>query len=393
MKSTHLLYALMLCAMLISGLFGTESRMTALGNPYGFLRDDTDVFRYPGTLNSYNRVLTAELNSPSSDVDWSIGANLPIRSNVLGFYLNRNTGIDIDYANDLNGHSDYTDGNLNISKAVLMLLGFQNKFTLGMAMSIDNSRNEVSDTKEMLMDAHYYELSGGISTDKFDLGAYAYLSGAEINHELSEEVANHDFLGFNVSGRYYLIDDADLSCILLGNLTYDDWKSKHVYPYETNIKVSQNQNIIDFGIGANYKIGKSSTLIAAVKPLRFASRTTTEPSGWADDTDSKLTWRYIFIPEYNLGLEAEITPWLVGRIGAQQDYAFYKYNRDEQGSSADYQASFYTSDFTTNLGLGFKFGKFTLDTVLSKALLFDGPDFIGGNANGIASKVSITAEF
>jgi hypothetical protein len=46
-----------------------------------------------------------------------------------------------------------------------------------------------------------------------------------------------------------------------------------------------------------------------------------------------------------------------------------------------------------NLGLAFNFGKFTIDTVLSKSLLHDGPDFLGGQTAGLATQASVKFEF
>jgi hypothetical protein len=46
-----------------------------------------------------------------------------------------------------------------------------------------------------------------------------------------------------------------------------------------------------------------------------------------------------------------------------------------------------------NLGLALHFGKFTVDTVFTKSLLHDGPDFLGGQTAGLANQVSVKFEF
>ena len=68
----------MLLAAVTGSLFATDSRMTALGSPFGFIRDSSDLSSFPGAINLYNRQLVGELYSSSASSDWTIGANLPI---------------------------------------------------------------------------------------------------------------------------------------------------------------------------------------------------------------------------------------------------------------------------------------------------------------------------
>jgi hypothetical protein len=92
-----------------------------------------------------------------------------------------------------------------------------------------------------------------------------------------------------------------------------------------------------------------------------------------------------------LALESSILPWLTARVGARQNYVFYSVK--DEGEDEIEEDSSYDSEFVMNLGLGFNFGRFTIDTVLEKDFLHNGPDFIGGNGNGLASKISLTYSY
>ena len=115
-----------------------------------------------------------------------------------------------------------------------------------------------------------------------------------------------------------------------------------------------------------------------------------------DEDFFKDTETFIYVPEYHLGLEAELAKWLTGRIGAHQRYWFELYKEEERLVDDSWRTtewSRYGSDFNMNIGLGFKFGNFMIDTVLEHDFLFKGPEFIGGEASGLATKISVNYQF
>jgi hypothetical protein len=84
-------------------------------------------------------------------------------------------------------------------------------------------------------------------------------------------------------------------------------------------------------------------------------------------------------------------------VGANQRYVFWTYSEEddyEAGNNDESEATAaQNSIFDMNLGLAFNFGKFTIDTVLSKSLLHDGPDFLGGQTAGLATQASVKFVF
>lgn len=403
MNRKTLLLLLVALVMLAGGLYATESRMTALGYPYGFIRDNTDVHAYPATIFKYNRTFNGELSDYYYDdyyYDWSIGTNVPLKANVFGAYFNLPTGV---YADDHLFWDDYYDKDtgLDISRKVQFYLGFMDKFAVGFGMSIDSASNTHEDipSKEDYkeeMGAHYYELSGGMSTDMMDLGLKLFLTGGSWKDNSTssyyEDERTFSGIGMNLGGRYFIQENSSLDLVALANLAFESFGNEVVYPGSSKATETDNMDqsglLFEVGAGANYKLGSNNNIILTIKPIRFASYGT-KYSNSVNSDEVKHSYSYIYIPEYTLGLESYITKWLTGRVGAKQQYDFWKHTAEGPSNYTDSEEGEYDSSFDMNLGLAFKFGKFTIDTVLEKDLLHNGPEFIGGVGDGLATQVSV----
>jgi|GEM_PF-443780 len=398
MKDMKLVVLFMLLAAVTGSLFATDSRMTALGSPFGFIRDSSDLSSFPGAINLYNRQLVGELYSSSASSDWTIGANLPIMNFIWGIYLNTDTGVDVDSYINTAVPNYYSSGDLDISKKVQFYFGLMDHFGAGFAMAMDSKKSDMADNPNKFVNesATYVEFSGGMSTDALDAGAKISIAGASVKNDINENTEKYSEMSLQGSGRYYLIDNEDFAVMGVGDLAFNSIKedSKVVGASAITGTTKDSHMMLDVGVGANYKMGEKNTVIFGVRPLRFASLSYKESQSNLNGEDA-TTYSYTYVPEYNLAVESQIKPWLVGRLGASQNYVFYSKNYDPTG---DYDSvsgnqedldSYYTSSFIMNMGLGFKFGKFCVDTVLSKSLLHNGPYFIGGAPSGLATQVSI----
>jgi len=394
-----------------TGLLATESRMTALGNPYGFIRDDTDIFIYPGAMHSYNKTIIAEMNNSSSKADWTLGATLPILNYKLGIYMNRATGVDIDDYLTVNNfdHSDYLAGELDIAKKVEFLFGFMDNFAVGFGTAVDYMTDPVYYTvppstevkvKYLNKSASHYTLFGGMSNQKLDLGARINLSGAVVENEYSKEETAAAIMDIILNGRYYVVDNDALALMAKGGFALSSSVIEYtpVQPANSTIKSreeTESAMMLDTGIGANFKVTDHSTVILGLTPVALYSRSLETPT-YPTIPDSTYTdtykMSYFLFPAYNIGVESQICSWLKGRIGAKQSYRHYSMEDEERmwPSVPVYDPTWYSKSFDINLGLAFKFGKFCVDAVVVQDLLFQGPNFIGGDSQGLASKVSVT---
>ncbi len=385
MKSRVLFALVMALLLTATGLMASEARMVALGSPHGFVRDNTDIFVYPGLMNRYNKLIMGEMDNSAATATWTLGANLPVMGNVFGLYLNKPTGVDVDQM--LGFHSDYAIGDLDISRKITMLFGFMDTFGVGFAMAIDSETTPATATKDIEKKANFFEVKGGMSTDMMDAGLNVYMAAASTLNDDTKEEETAGIFGFGLNGRYFVRDEADFTMMATLGFDLQMYSSEYkAAPAAATVEDSQMDMMFDFGVGANWKIANAHTIIAAVKPIKF------ETSAYEAPNEDKTTFTSIYVPEYYLGVESQIAKWLVGRVGANQSYEFGSMKFEPKGGTT-VESSGYDSDFEMCLGLGFKFGNFMIDTVIKNNLLFDGPEFIGGAASGLASHVSIVYNF
>jgi hypothetical protein len=389
MNHKALLLLFVVLALFASSIYATDSRMAALGNPFGFIRDNTDISNYPGVINQYERNLRAELISSGSN--WKIGANLPFMGNPLGVYLNNDTNVIVNNY-FTNGSNYYNSGDLDISKKIQFYYGFMEKFGVGFGMAIDSKKKDLANNPDKFaeMGASYFEISGGMSDEKMDIGVGIALWGANNKNDFTPAVENSmGGFGFSAQGRYFVMETDDFDLVGAANLAINS-SSTETKSASTYTEDSSNM-MFDLGVGMTYKFDEENHLIFGFKPLRIKTH------GW-EESVSGVSGKdegghsYMYIPTYTIGLESQIKPWLTGRIGATQDYAFYGYKNDPDGPNITEDAE-YQSGFSADMGLAFEFGNFTIDTVLSQTLLHDGPNFIGGKSNGLASKVSVNYNY
>ncbi|MCK9310353.1 MAG: hypothetical protein M0P99_08780 [Candidatus Cloacimonetes bacterium] len=386
MNRKALLLLFVVLALSVSSVFATDSRMTALGNPFGFIRDNSDISAYPGVINMYERNLRGELGMSSSD--WKIGANLPFMGNTLGVYLNTDTNIDVDDFFTTWNH--YSTGDLDISKKIQFYYGFMEKFGVGFAMAMDSKKKDLTGVADKFanLSATYFELTGGMSDEKMDIGAGIGFWGASSKNDIDANEATLGGFGFSAQGRYFVMENDDFDFVASANLAINS-NSQEDKTAASNSTVDVSMMLFDLGVGMNYKFDAKNSIIVTMKPLSFKSEGWEQKDPSATDKGSE-SWMYI--PTYSIGLESQIKPWLTGRVGASQHYAFYSDKYDPAGTTNS-EDSEYLSGFNMDMGLAFKFNKFTVDTVLSKTLLHDGPDFIGGRSPGLASMVSVDYNF
>lgn len=130
-----------------------------------------------------------------------------------------------------------------------------------------------------------------------------------------------------------------------------------------------------FGIGAglNYKIG--DFLLAG--GVTFSSNTYTIP---AIDSIPELSNSATVFPVWNLGVEWELLDWLYGRLGyIAITGSTTTESSDLSGNVSEFVATFFgTPQRGATIGVGFRFGDFSLDTTINEDVLRQGFNIIGG---------------
>lgn len=107
----------------------------------------------------------------------------------------------------------------------------------------------------------------------------------------------------------------------------------------------------------------------------------------------------IIFPQFNIGLEWNLTDWMQGRFG----YARSMSNRKRELSTTD-TANVTTSveatekfasnpDQTITVGLGMQFGSFSLDGLIGERFIQIGPNILSGKENDLYGVVSLSYNF
>ena len=109
-----------------------------------------------------------------------------------------------------------------------------------------------------------------------------------------------------------------------------------------------------------------------------------------DGIESTETTRTL--PGFYLGVESNITSWLIGRLGAAQVFQNYSTTTKPQ-TGETITSSSYASQFRMTFGLGVVMGSFLLDASVNEGILFDGPNIISGSNEVLSNKLSITYTF
>ncbi len=384
------LFMLLVTLFVMTSMFATQARMSGLGNPYGLIEDDTDVFIYPATIFNYSGAV-AELQQGAGSANWNMSANIPILDYKLGVYLNRDTML------DLPGYGV----NLALGKSVEFNFGFLDKFAIGFGTAADySSEVEIGDFKKE-PSASYFSFFGGYSDKGMDAGLRLEMANAEDVDTEDVDTDNHyiqmSYTALDLRGRQYIINEDNMSLMVQAGYMM----KMEEYNYENLVgdKLEDkeiSQSMLDIGFGLQVKAGQRSKIIFGLTPIIYnpiSSEYTTYNND--DKTTTKYDDTWMFFPEYNLAVESQICSWLTGRVGANQVYAHVsqEVDYDETMAQEDTEENFYSKDFHMNLGLTFSFGNFCIDSVLEQELLFEGPDFIGGNANGLATEISVKYKF
>ena len=135
-----------------------------------------------------------------------------------------------------------------------------------------------------------------------------------------------------------------------------------------------------FGVGLNYQIG--DFLIAG--GTIFSTSSLTSPA--IPNVSPELSESETRFPIWNIGVEWNMLEWLVGRLG----YTAYSGSRSSEyvttpGSKTEYIRTFFgPSQMGATVGIGFRFGDFSLDATVNEDVFRQGFNTIGGGGSTFA---------
>jgi len=371
-----------LCLILIlmgsSVVWATESRVESLGGVGYYIRDNTNIFIFPGTMMQYRNQAVAELRSKGNDQSYTVGAQFPkSETSVVGLYLNRPLSISPSYI------ISNVAPKMTLDRCITLMYGGKNGdmsygLLLSFAMDKFSGVNDWGD--EIKQSARYIGISAGVSKSNFDLGLHLEMPAANYEEEGSDDDTWSGTV-IGLTGRMFSQQSEKLELVGLGNLCLG-FSGREVGSTDVNY----NQLKIQIGGAANYQLDKNNMAVLAVEAFGLDQEKTVVKDG--DEVTNKITT----LPGIYLGIESQVKPWLIARLGARQLYQTATTVTDPENGE-DTEESAYGSSFNVSFGLGITAGHLELDAVFNEGLLFDGPNFITGQSNALAYRMSVTYHF
>lgn len=370
-------------------VLATETRVGSMGGVGFYMRDNSNIFVFPGTFYQYSNQVVGELRVKNDNSYYSIGVHMPVSNIVLGAYLNSPLDLAIPA-----GVVDQ----VSLDRATDLFFGTRlSGFDLGINLRIgmdsySEDRDNGTDTVEYKESARYIAIGAGLSNEKMDLGLRVELPAADTKFPASGTEKDYeskwDGLAVGFNGRMWMEkrDKFQLVPLVVG---YYGTATREITPgfgLDTTYTTDYNRLNLAGGIGVNYQLNDDNLLVIGLEVVGYAKE------GEEVKNDYENTTTTMTLPGIFLGVESKISKWLTGRLGAAQVFQSQTYTEKLEGQKETKETS-YATEFKMTFGLGMTFGNFVLDAAFNEGLLFDGPYFISGSAEPIANRLSITYNF
>lgn len=431
-------------AFVLSGMaFATDSRISGLGVPVWMtLDDDSIVFGYVGQLNNYKNLALLELSSAYTGFG---GATLDLTGSALGIYAgapvvntglftNLNNYILTDIPNALKSSASIgttirklndTTGTPDNQLLALYGLGLEGmNIGIGLGYSA-SSKSEANKTTYQAKD----EISGSQSeidillgaSLKGDMGidigisvglpsstnkvvAQRWVAADQVSKPDNEDLVEASGMDLGIAARAVMGGD------LIANLGFgmksgkvtanfkkdgnndDDWDDAGT---DTKIELSGESSSMNVDLGVAKLLKANNVNVITGLTLGYSS--STEKGGIVkdklnsanDQKGSEVSSSGINV-NVNVAAEAKLNETWSARVGAQKGIfgTSSTTSKNLDASTETNSSSDTTSAPVISMGASCVVGNLTIDGVISQALLFNGPQFIGGGAPGMATKIS-----
>jgi hypothetical protein len=360
-------------------LFATETRVSSMGGVGFYMKDNSNIFFYPGAINQYAGQVIGELRVKNANQTYTVGVNYPINDqSVFGMYLNRPIGISIP-AGIVN--------EVTLDQTTDFFYGKKmSQFDLGIRLSaaLDSYKDDTTDKES----AHYFALGLGISNEKTDLGLTIEMPGVSrkfIPEEDTLEIENKwSGMAFGFNGRMFYGEKTKIVPVV--NFRFGSAKAD-MDATSGSPDVDYSLMNLGLGVGLNHQIDENNLLVLGLEVFGLSSEKADIDSGNTNTTTITT------MPGLYMGLESQINSWLTGRVGAAQVFQTTKTKVEPPSPGVSTESSDHTSDYKVYFGLGIHFGDFLLDAAVNEGLFFDGPNFVSGQNNAMANKLSLTYKF
>ena len=356
-----------LCAPLA---LATTSRVQALAGAGSYINDDSDIFRWYGTLPSYSKMVMAEvgdINVSSSYETSSLYQALGFTHNwgedhwlgTWGIFLMRNSIEDQSYYL-FNPLPTLGLGPAHPSTKFAITWGKDlGQLSLGLMFTRSDVMTKLPGGSEE--DLNFMTLGGGV---RWDMSDKTYLDAA-----VTLGTAGGDTLGgFDSSTSYNL--EARIFWEFMDNATlvpFVAWRAADFALADVAATSGDKWSDVMLGASFDFDVNTNNMLVFATE-VEFYNW---EPSKKATGDQEELTVNVL--PRFYVALESDITSWFTARVGATKTMAKVTAKDsagDETVVTNPELIDPLFDDFAWFLGGGFHIGEWDIDAVFDPAMPF-----------------------
>lgn len=373
----------MLLMLFISfAVLASETRTLSMGGVGVFIKDNSNVTPFPGTLLSYNNQMYTELRVKDTQTSFTGGVHLPVLNTgfVAGVHVNRPI-MPIDQFG--------AAPNITVNQVSDILFGMKmgdNNLGFRLSYGADGFQQDSTIAQPKIEEyGRYIEIGAGISNKKFDVGVTVGMPA--ITNETGQVKDELSGLGFGVNGRYFHKLSSKLTAVPVV-LFYTMSGSGESDPGggAPKSEADYSEMFVDIAGALHYEIDKENQVVVGLGLYTHHSTT-------IDIKDvGETTTTYSSMPVIYLGGETRISSWLVGRMGAYQNFETETVTMKPDGGS-ETESSFSTSYINFSFGLGMQVEKFLIDVDINHGSFFEGTYLLSGQIRNIFNRVSVTYNF
>ncbi len=203
---------------------------------------------------------------------------------------------------------------------------------------------------------------------------------------------NAFMIGASTRGYMPMQEGIELGFLADIHFNTDRWTTMPHNPDVGQTGVGNSFSLLG-GAGPVYTIDEG-TQLAGYGVLGYM-RNTFDPAAHDADQPGGYDSRSV-LPGFHLAADIELLEWLFFRTGVQYNFALEtdgSYDVSDGASRGDTFERSRISQFGWRTGLGIEMGQFQLDGVFQDGFITGGPDFLGGNADGMFTMVSGSYHF
>ena len=358
-RPTMLFLAIVLAAA--AGAGASTERLSALGGESRFLVDTDNVFVYPASAHEL-----AHFRVELFD-DWG-GAVYRQGNHAAGLFLNRPTRqLDrLDGYIAVNGSHNFRRLEPQPLADLLYAYRLSDQLSVGLLGHFSYDQSDVAGAQASASNA---DIRVGLSYRRLEAAVGVVRRSLEDN---AAEETDGDGLLLDLRLRWPVADGVEL----LPHLT---WKSDSF----ALTPATRERTHTNVGIAANARPADGVLVVAGLMATTQNSKNNAPGSPKTEDTT-------LLLPATVLAGEVQVGSMLF-RLGIRHENTWTEREEINDDATVATEKQFRTN-FRTDLGLGLQFGPLTMDGLLERDFLRDGPHIIGGSRHGggIFSRVSLT---